>query len=106
MDGVESGYSAKTAGSLHYAPAELRVGMTRRGQLLFGRVATRMDGVKSGYSANTADPSTALLRSEALGRVLCVDALSERCFSRRGSQGDRVLPPPLTSTSQQPPPSR
>jgi hypothetical protein len=37
--------------------------MTRGGQVLSEKMATRMDGVKSGYSAKTADPSTALLRS-------------------------------------------
>ena len=54
MDGVESGYSAKTADPLRSCGAP--VGMTRRGQLLFGRVATWMDGVEGGYSAKTADP--------------------------------------------------
>ena len=37
--------------------------MTRGGQVLSEKMATRMDGVKSGYSAKTADPCTALLRS-------------------------------------------
>jgi hypothetical protein len=37
--------------------------MTRRRQLLSGRVAIWMDGVRSGHSAKTADPSTTLLRS-------------------------------------------
>jgi hypothetical protein len=101
MDGVKSGYSAKTAdpsttllrssgrddkgrgnyfsGGWRIGWTELRaatprrlqirplrscgapLGMTRRGQLLSGRVATWMDGVKSGYSAKTADPSTTLI---------------------------------------------
>jgi hypothetical protein len=63
MDGVKSGYPAKTADP---STALLRSsGRDDKGEgwLLLGRLATWMDRVMSCYSAKTADPSTALLRS-------------------------------------------
>jgi hypothetical protein len=62
MDGVKSGYSAKTADA---STALLQSsGRDDKGrQLLSEKMATRMDGVESGYSAKTADASTALLLS-------------------------------------------
>src|SRR5271155_3256560 len=58
------------------------VGMTRGGQVLSEKMATRMDGVKSGYSAKTADPSTTLLRSSGLGMTRGGQVLSETMATR------------------------
>jgi hypothetical protein len=57
MDGIRSGYAARTADP----STTLRFGRDDKGRaLLLASLATWMDGIRSGYAARTADPSTAL----------------------------------------------
>jgi hypothetical protein len=60
--------------SLHYAPAELPVGMTRVEGLLFGRLTTRMDGVGHGC----------LRRNDTGGSLRCAPVRDNKGVQRLG----------------------